>query len=139
MKKTFTLFALCLAMTTATFAQKAFNEQTFNDLLSRHITTQSYTNFAEIAAPDFAMVGSSGDIFSLKGIEGLYKASAKNTWDFSDIKTRQYGHTGIATFKVKHTHEMKSGLATYNEVGTMTFVEINDRWTLVSWTLAAVK
>ncbi len=134
MKKTITIFALFLYMATATYAQKPFSEQTFNDLLSRYITTQSYDNFAQVATPDFALTGSTGEIIGLEGIEGLYGAFTKNTWNFSDIKTRQYGNTGIATFKVKHSHELKSRLANLEEVGTMVFVETNGTWALVSWT-----
>ena len=138
MKKQLIILALLLVCGTATFAQNTFNNQSFETMMSRYVKDpMQYLNSE--AAPDLVMVGANGLITDINGIQGLVNSTSSSTWEYSDIKTRQYGSTGVAVFRMKHTHDFKSGkVGIYDEIWTAVYTEKDGKWLLVSWGLTAI-
>jgi hypothetical protein len=139
MKKQFIILVLSFACCTASFAQKIFNNQTAESHLARYVKDHNQYLKTE-TAPDFVMVGSNGWITDLKGILGLSSTTTASTWDYSDLQTHQYGSTGVAIFKMKHSHTYQSGkVDVYNEIWTATYMQKDDKWLLTSWALVSLK
>ena len=138
MKKQLTILVLSLVCGSATFAQSTFNNQIFDKLMSEYVKDPLLYLHTEAAA-DFVMVDAKGRIMDIKGIEGLVNSTNTSTWDYSDIKTQQYGSTGVAVFKMKHTHNFKSGkVGNYDEIWTAVYAEKGSKWQLVSWSLVPI-
>ena len=132
MKNLFSLLTFC-GMSFSLFAQSPFNEKTFNDLMAQY--NKDPLQFLKTqTVSDFTFVGTNGQSMPMAGLLGLFNASAANTFEFPNVKTRQYGATAIAFSGWKHTHTLKSGVfLSYNEVLTSVFTFQEGKWMLVSW------
>ena len=132
MKKT-TLALLFSAISLLSFAQSAFTEKVFNDLMERY--QKDFVQFIKTeTAPDFMLVGTSGNVFNRQDAITLGEGGVKTEGAFSDVKTRQYGTTGIATGRWKHNHLLKNGAWTgmYDELFTYIFSYQKGKWIMVS-------
>ena len=140
MKKQLTILVLSLVCSTASFAQSTFNNQTFDKMMTEYKRDPvKYLQSESETAPDFVMVGSAGWITDVKGIVAMNSTNSSSTYDYSDLKTRQYGNTGVAVFKMKHSHTSKKGeTQTYDEMWTAVYAEKGAKWQLVSWAFAPI-
>ena len=138
MKKLFFLLTFC-EMSRSLFTQSTFNEKTFNDLMTVFIK-DPVPFFKTQTAPDFIFLDRNGKVNAMADVMALFNNSKADTWAFTNVKTRQYGSTGIVISDFDHTHQIKGGpLLVIKEQLTSTFSEQKGQWTLVSWSTNIVK
>ena len=131
--KKITISLLFLAFSLLSFAQSAFTEKTFNDLMAAYAKDPAQFLKTE-TAPDFVFVALTGRSLKVSDILGMLDGSTANTWAFTNVKTRQYGATGIAVSSFAHTHTLKSGnFLSFKESLTSVFAFQQGKWVLVSW------
>ena len=132
MKKT-TLALLFSAISLLSFAQSAFTEKVFNDMMVRY--GKDPMQFLKTETdPSFMLVGTSGHVFDYKGITALIESMTTETSVFSDVKVRQFGTTGIATGLWEHSHKSKKdgSVTAYKELFTYVFSDQKGKWIMVS-------
>ena len=126
------LNAFFLGCTTLAFAQAAFTQKTFNDMM-QGFQTGSEEFLKTQFLPDFLLVGSTGVVFTLPEFMAFTKGGTTLTSDFSNVKIRQYDKTAIATGIWAHSHRLKNNnVVAYKELFTYTFVEQKGKWLAVS-------
>ena len=131
--KKITISLLFLAISLISFAQSAFTEKTFNDLMAAY-AKDPVAFLKNQTVPDFTLVGSEGQLITMDVLLGMLNNTTANTFEYPNVKTRQYGSTAIAVSDWKHTHTLKSGgMVSYNEVLTSVFTFQKGKWMLVSW------
>jgi ketosteroid isomerase-like protein len=131
--RNYTITLLFLAMSLSSFAQKVFDDKAFNGIMQRY--EKDPVKFLQTeTAPDFMLVGTNGHVFDLKGVMAIYDNITPLSRVYSDLKTRQYGNTGIATGSVKHTYTSKQNGATqvYDELFSYIFNQNKGKWQMVS-------
>ncbi len=132
MKKA-TLLCLFTALTLLSFAQSAFTEKVFNDMMVRY--GKDPMQFLKTETDlGYMLVGTSGNVFDYKGITALIESATTETSVFSDVKVRQYGTTGIATGLWVHSHKYKKDgrVTAYKELFTYVFSNQKGKWIMVS-------
>ncbi len=131
--KNHTLVFLFLAVSLTSFAQKTFDDKTFLDMMQRY--DKDPVQFLKTeTAPDFMLVGTNGYVFDLKGVMAIYDNITPVSRVYSDLKTRSYGNTGVATGRVKHTYTVKKsgGTQVYDELFSYVFNQNKGKWLMVS-------
>ena len=115
------------------FAQPAFTEKTFNDIIKRFETDPKQYLSTE-TAPDFMFVGTGGYVSELKGFTALYDIYKPTSYVTSGTKIRQYGNTCVVTGRMKHSYtNIKTGAPrVIDELFTYTYVQNKDKWLYVS-------
>ena len=126
------LNALFLGIVTIGFAQAAFTEKTFNEMMKGYETGREdflKTQFT----PDFILVGTGGSVFTLPEFMAFTKGGTTLTSDFSKVKIRQYDKTAIATGIWAHSHRLQNNsVVAYRELFTYTFIEQKGKWLVAS-------
>ena len=126
------LNALFLGCTTLGFAQAAFTEKTFNDMMQGFQTGNEDFLKTQVT-PDFLLVGTGGSVFTLPEFIAFTKGGTTLTSDFSNVKIRQYDKTAIATGIWAHSHRLQNNsVVAYRELFTYTFIEQKGKWLVAS-------
>jgi ketosteroid isomerase-like protein len=131
--RNYTISLLFLAMSLSSFAQKVFDNNGFNGMMQRY--DKDPVQFLKTeTAPDFMLVGTNGYVFDVKGVMAIYDNITPISRVYSDLKTRQYGNTGVATGRVKHTYTNKKNGETqvYDELFSYVFNQNKGKWLMVS-------
>jgi ketosteroid isomerase-like protein len=121
------------AISFCSFAQNVFDDKAFTDIMQRY--DKDPVQFLKTETPpDFMLVGTNGYVFDVKGVIAIYDNVTPVSRVFSDLKTRQYGNTGIATGRVKHTYTSKKngGTQVYDELFSYIFNQNKGKWQMVS-------
>ena len=108
---------------------QSFNEKTFADMMLRFEKDPVKYLQTETVA-DFVFVGTSGYVFDLKGVIGLYEVRTPVSRVMSDVKIRQYDNTAIVLGTQKHSYTSKKDgtLTTFNEQFTYIFIYQEGKW-----------
>jgi hypothetical protein len=133
MKKIIITFVFsCLIMSNLQ-AQKLFNEDTFNEMLSNWVK-EPVSFFKNECDPKFVFTSGNGESFNQEQAIALYtNVVAKATKKVENLKAWQTGNTGIATGKTIESYVFKNGgTSAYTGVFTYTFSQQNGKWVIAS-------
>jgi hypothetical protein len=135
MKKQFIILVLSFACGTATFAQSAFTEQTFNTIMGGYKKDPAKFLRNDVA-PDFFVLND-GKIFDAETVAGWNDDCTENLNEWSDVKVHQYGNTAVTTCEWKQEHQPKKGdRFSLTNLTSAVFTYQNNKWVLVSWAFA---
>ena len=114
-------------------AQKPFNEDTFNEMLSNWVK-EPVSFFKNECDPKFVFTSGNGESFNQEQAIAMYtNVVAKATKKVENLKAWQTGNTGIATGKTIESYVFKNGgTSNYTGVFTYTFAQQNGKWVIAS-------
>ena len=122
----------CLIMSNLQ-AQKPFNEDTFNEMLSNWVK-EPVSFFKNECDAKFVFTSGNGESFNQEQAIAMYtNVVASATKKVENLKAWQTGNTGIATGKTIESYVFKNGgTSAYTGVFTYTFSQQNSKWVIAS-------
>ena len=134
MKQSLKFTLTLLLISTASFAQKNFNQATFDGLMNRY--AQNPVKFLKTeTAPDFVLAGSDDEPVGLDRVMNIYDRHTQTARQYENVAVRQYGNTGVATGILTHSYVSKASNKPWQMRELFTYVFNSPKpgqWQLVS-------
>lgn len=132
--KTPFLWLVLLLISTATFAQKAFDRATFDALMNRY--EQDPVKFLKTeTAPDLVLGTADGAFWNTERTGQIYARNTQTGRTYENVVVRQYGNTGVATGILTHSYVGKASGLPFQLRESFTYVFNSSKagqWQMVS-------